>query len=488
MTVERAAHAKAEREEAASGESARRRWISLTILAIAEFLVVLDASIVNIALPSIGTSLHLGTAQLSWVITAYVLPFGGLLLLGGRLADRFGHRRVFLIGVAGFIAASTLAGLSPNGMVLLVARALQGTSAALLAPASLALVTRLFPVASDRAKALGVWGAVAGIGSAAGVLLGGVLTAVFGWQAIFFVNVPAGLLVLAVLPFLVRRDVNLTGMRLDLAGALTVTGGLVSLVGALSLSEQIGFAAPIVIALFAIAVALLIAFVVIERRAAQPLMELRIFRLATVAGGNAAMFFIGAATTATFFALSVYMQQVLGYSALESGLTQLPLAGALVITAGVVPNVIARMGSRRVLVVALLVLAAGLVWLSLARSDASFAGSLLAPTIAIGVGLGASFIATTDLAVDGTSGSDAGLASGLVNTSQQVGGALGLAVLSTIAASRTAGLMASGVSKGNALTSGFSWLFVGSATAAVLAAAAVTVIARRRSAAVRPRR
>jgi predicted MFS family arabinose efflux permease len=243
-----------------------------------------------------------------------------------------------------------------------------------------------------------------------------------------------------------------------------------------------------VIALFAIAVVLFTAFVVIERRTTRPLMELRIFRLATVAGGNAAMFFLGAATTATFFALSVYMQQVLGYSALESGLTQLPLAGALVITAGVVPNVIARMGSRRVLVVALLVLAVGLVWLSLARSDATFAGSLLAPTIAIGAGLGASFIATTDLAVDGTSGSDAGLASGLVNTSQQVGGALGLAVLSTIAASRTAGLMASGVSKGNALTSGFSWLFVGSATAAVLAAAAVTVIARRRSAAVRPRR
>jgi predicted MFS family arabinose efflux permease len=313
------------------------------------------------------------------------------------------------------------------------------------------------------------------------VLLGGVLTAAFGWEAIFFVNVPAGLIVLVALPFLVARDAGAERMRLDLAGALTVTGGLVSLVGALSLSEQLGFADPLIIGLFVAAAVLLAAFVVIERRSAQPLVDLRIFRLPSVAGGNAAMLFAGAATTATFFALSVYMQQVLGYSALESGLTQLPLAGTLVVVAGVVPSVLARFGARRVLVVALLVLALGLLWLSFAPSDATFVGSLLAPTIVIGAGLGASFIATTQLAVDGTSGSDAGLASGLVNTSQQVGGALGLAVLSTIGASRAAVLMASGTAKADALTSGFSVVFLGAAAAAVLGAIAVTVITRSRA-------
>ena len=459
----------------------QRRWIALAILAIAEFLVMLDASIVNIALPSIGANLHLDTAQLSWVITAYVLPLGGLLLLGGRLADRFGHRRVFFVGVVGFIAASALAGFSLNGGMLLGARAIQGASAALLMPASLALVTRLFPIASDRAKALGVWGAVAGIGSAAGVLLGGVLTAAFGWEAIFFVNVPAGLVVLIALPFLIGRDRESARVRLDLAGALTVTGGLVSLVGALSLSEQLGFDDPLIIGLFVAAALLLTAFAIIEHRSAQPLIDLRIFRLPTVAGGNAAMLFAGAATTATFFALSVFMQQVLGFSALESGLTQLPLAGTLVIIAGVVPSVLARFGARRVLVVALLVLAAGLVWLSFAPADATFVGSLLVPTIVIGAGLGASFIATTQLAVDSTSGSDAGLASGLVNTSQQVGGALGLAVLSTIAANRTTELMASGTAKADALTSGFGLVFLGAAAAAVLGAIAVTVITRGRA-------
>ncbi len=350
------------------------------------------------------------------------------------------------------------------------------------APASLALVTRLFTTTGDRAKALGVWGAVAGIGSAAGVLLGGVLTAAFGWQAIFFVNIPMGLVVVVAFPMLVVGDRHVERVRLDLPGAFTVTGGLVALVGALSLSDQLGFTHPAIIGLFVAAAVLLATFVVIERRSARPLVDLGTFRIGNVTGGNLAMLFVGAATTATFFALSVYMQRVLGYGALESGLTQLPLAGTLVVVAGIVPGAIARLGARGVLVGSLLVLAGGLVWLSAAPSDATFLGSLLLPTIVIGVGLGGSFVATTHLAIDGAAGADAGLASGLVNTSQQIGGALGLAILSTIAASRTSALLASGASPVDALTSGFGWVFLGAAMAAVAGAVAVFVTRSRAAA------
>jgi len=476
------------------------RWAALVVLALAQFLVVLDASIVNIALPSIGAQLALDTAQLSWVITAYVLPFGGLLLLGGRLADRFGHRRLFLIGVAGFIAASAAAGLAPDAAVLFGARAVQGASAALLAPASLAIVTRLFVTGTDRAKALGVWGAVAGIGSAAGVLLGGVLTAAFGWPAIFLVNVPIGVLVLVLLPRLVRgervggaADAGTTGadttggdpaaaprVRLDLAGAATVTGGLVAIVAGLSAAGLLGFASPITLALLALGVAALVGFVLVERRTADPLVDLAIFARSSITAGNIAMLLVGAATTATFFALSVFMQDVLGFDALTSGLTQLPLAGTLVVVAGLVPSLIARVGVRPALVTALAVLAGGLVWLSAAPSDGTFLVHLLGPSILIGAGLGGAFVATTDLAVSGSDESDAGLASGLVNTSQQIGGALGLAVLSTIAAAITGSALGAGQPQPEALTAGFSAVFAGAAVASLGAAAVVTLVRSRR--------
>lgn len=452
------------------------RWLALTVLALAQFLVVLDASIVNIALPSLGADLALDTAALSWVITAYVLPFGGLLLFGGRLADRFGHRRMFLIGVAGFVVASALAGISVSGEMLLAARAMQGASAALLAPASLALLTQLFRTPGDRARALGIWGAVAGIGSAAGVLLGGVLTAAFGWAAVFFVNIPVGALVLIVIPLLITRDTQGARQRLDLPGAVTVTAGLVALVGGFTQAEQVGFGHPLVVGLFLVSAALLASFVVIESRSPAPLVPLSIFRNASITAGNLAILAIGGATVALFFALSVYMQAVLGYDALTAGLTQLPLAGALVVVAGVVPSVIGRSGVRATLVGSLAVLAAGLVWLAFAPSDASFIVHLLAPTIIIGVGLGGAFVAGTELAVNGAAEGHEGLASGLVNTSQQVGGAIGLAVLSTIAATRTEALLANGVAESDALTSGFGAVFVGAAILALLGALAAGLI------------
>ncbi len=465
--------------QAAPAPRSTRRWLALGVLALAQFLVVLDASIVNIALPVLGAQLGMDTAALAWVITAYVLAFGGLLLLGGRLADRYGHRRVFLVGTTGFVAASALAGLSVSSGMLLTARALQGASAALLAPAALALLTQLFPSSAERTKALGVWGGVAGIGSAAGVLLGGVLTATLGWQSVFFVNVPVGIVVLVAIPFLITRDAVTASERLDVAGAATVTGALVAIVGALSAVEQVGFLHPLPIALGVAALALGTAFVLIERRAAAPLVPLTIFRNRSLTVGNIVMLLVGAAMVALFFALSVYMQAVLGYDALTTGLAQLPLAGALVVVAGIVPSVIARFGTRPTLISELVVLAGGLVWLSGAPADAQFAAQLLGPSLLIGIGMGGAFVATTQLAVDGVEGGESGLAGGLVNTSQQIGGALGLAVLATVAGLRTDALLAQGASAPDALTGGFAWLFLGAA-ALCLIGAGVTAAVRRR--------
>ncbi|MBO9578825.1 MAG: MFS transporter [Microbacteriaceae bacterium] len=449
-----------------------RRWLALSVLALAQFLVVLDASIVNIALPVLGEQLGMDTAALAWVITAYVLAFGGLLLLGGRLADRFGHRRVFLVGTAGFVAASALAGLSAGAELLLAARAIQGASAALLAPAALALLTHLFPEARERTRALGIWGGVAGIGSAAGVLLGGVLTAWLGWQSVFFVNVPVGAMVLLAIPLLITRDPAAERTRLDMPGAATITGALVAAVGALSAVEQLGAAHPLAWGLGLAAVVLGGAFVAIERRSAAPLVPLRTFRNRSLTVGNVVMLLVGAAMVALFFALSVFMQAVLGFDALTTGLTQLPLAGTLVVVAGLAPGIIAKAGARTTLVASLLVLAAGLVWLSFAPSNADFAAQLLSPTLLIGVGMGGAFVTTTHLAVDGVEGGEAGLAGGLVNTSQQIGGALGLAVLGTVAGLRTDALLGQGVAAPEAMTGGFAWLFLGAAAISIVAAIA----------------
>ena len=463
---------------ATSAPRSTRRWAALVVLALAQFLVILDASIVNIALPVIGRDLGLDSTALAFVITAYVLPFAGLLLFGGRLADRFGHRRLFLVGVTGFVLASAVAGFAVSGGMLLGARAAQGASAALLAPAALALLTQLFPTAGDRAKALGIWGGVAGIGSVAGVLLGGVLTATLGWSSVFFVNVPIGVAVLVLIPVLVTKDLAGTKAKLDLPGAATITGALVAAVAALGSFERFGIASPLGIGLLAVAIALGVAFVIIERRTAEPLVPFTIFRNRNLTTGNIVVAVVGAAIIALFFALSVYMQSVLGFDALTAGLTQLPLAGALVMVAGLVPTVITRLGERRTLAGSLVVFAAGLLWLAAAPADAGFVQHLLGPTLLIGVGVGGALVAATQLAVDGVAESEAGLASGIVNTSQQVGGALGFSILASIAAARTSALESAGGAAPVALTSGFSWLFIGAAVL-VLAGAAVALVSGR---------
>ena len=466
-------------DAAPPAERSSKRWLALTILALAQFLVVLDASIVNIALPSLGTGLGLDHNLLTWVITAYVLPFGGLLMLGGRLADRYGHRTVFLAGVLGFIAASLAAGLSINGPMLLAARAVQGASAAMLAPAALALLMQMFPADDGRAKALGIWGAVAGLGSVAGVLLGGVLTASVGWSAIFFINVPVGLVVLAAIPMLLSRDTVTSQARLDLPGAVTVTGGIVALVAAFSMVLEVGFLSPVTLGLAAAGVVLLGLFVVIELNSRDPLVSFSIFANRAVSLGNLVILLVGGTVVGLFFVLSLHMQNVLGYDAMMTGISQLPLALALIVTAGVLPPVMAKAGSARTLAASLVVLTAGLVWLALAPVGADFVLHLLGPTIIIGVGLGGAFIAGTELAVQGVGEADSGLASGLVNTSQQIGGALGLAVLFTLATTLTNSLEAGGADGVAALAGGYSAAYLGAAALSLLATL-VAVIAIRK--------
>jgi len=452
------------------------RWLALSVLALAQFLVVLDASIVNIALPDLGRALGLDPALLSWVITAYVLPFGGLLMLGGRLADRYGHRTVFLIGVAGFVAASLAAGLATNGTMLLAARAVQGASAALLAPGALSLLMQLFATGDGRDKALGIWGAVAGLGSVAGVLLGGVLTASLGWAAIFFINVPVGLVVILVIPRLIARDrIGAVQPALDLPGAATVTGGLVALVAGLSLVLDQGFLAPTTLGLFGAGISLLVAFVLIELRAPAPLVDFRILRKGGVAVGNLTMLLIGGATTGLFFVLSLFMQDVLGYDALTAGLTQVPLAFALVLAAGLAPKLVGRFNSRPALSGSLLVLAGGLAWLTLAPVGADFVLHLLGPSLVIGLGLGVAFVAGTELAVSGVTEADAGLASGLVNTSQQIGAATGLAAIYTVSTARSLDLVAAGTTQLDALGAGHAAGFL-TAAGFALAGAVLTLL------------
>jgi EmrB/QacA subfamily drug resistance transporter len=411
-----------------------RRWLALALLAAAQFVVVLDASIVNVALPSIGRDLDFAQEDLSWVINAYTLFFGGFLLLGGRLADLLGRRRMFIVGLVVFALASLAGGLAQSDLWLIVARAVQGLGAALLSPAALSLLIATFAEGAERNKALGVWGAVAGSGGAAGVLLGGVLTDALSWEWVLFVNVPIGIAVAALAPMLVAESRSDAAHRtFDIPGAVTVTAGLSILVYALVDAESAGWGSAQTIGLLALSVVLLGAFLAIESRTRGPLLPLGIFRLRTLSASNGVGLLIGMSLFSMFFFLSLYMQQVLGYDAMKAGLSYLPLALTIIVSAGVASQLTTKLGFKPVLMGGMLLVAAGLVWLSFVPVDGSYAGDLLGPMIVAGAGLGFSFVPVTIGAVAGTKPHEAGLASGLINTSQQVGGALGVAVLSTVA-------------------------------------------------------
>jgi EmrB/QacA subfamily drug resistance transporter len=452
----------------------------LALLALAEFIVVLDASIVNIALPSIGRGLHFSLVNLSWVVNAYVLTFGGFLLLGGRMADLLGRRRVFIAGLGVFSLASLAGGLAQSEAWLISARAIQGLGAALLAPAALSLVTATFSEGADRNRALSIWGAVAGSGAAAGVLLGGVLTSAFGWRSVLFVNVPIGIAAILIAPRLLAESRgDLTRRGFDLPGAATVTAGLSALVYALVRATTVGWGSPQTIAVLAAAVLLLVAFVVIERRSPAPLVPFAFFRNRNVTLANVTMLAAGAAIIGLFFYLSLYMQRVLGYSAITAGTSQLPLAAGIVIAAALASPLIARAGIRKVLLAGLVMFAGGLAWFAQVPVHGTYLADILGPSLLIALGLGLTFVPITILSVSGVKDREYGLASGLVNTSQQIGGALGLAVLSTIATTRTDHLLAAGHPIGQALTLGFHTAFLGAAGFAILAIVATTLIGRR---------
>jgi EmrB/QacA subfamily drug resistance transporter len=466
-----------------------RRWIALVVLCAAQFMVVLDASIVNVALPSIQRALHFSQQNLQWVVNAYVLLFGGFLLLGGRAADLLGRRRVFIAGLLFFSAASLVGGLSGSQGMLIGARAVQGLGAAIVSPAALSIVTTTFTEGAERNKALGIWGAVAGSGGAVGVLLGGVLTQALGWQWVLFVNVPIGIAAALLARALVAESrVEAAERRFDLAGGVTVTAALVAAVYAIVKAPTAGWGSAQTIGLLALGVALLVAFAVIEQREREPLMPFSIFRVGSVGGSNVIGLLTGAGLFSMFFFVSLYMQDVLGYSPLHSGLSYLPLAFSIIVSAGVASALTTRIGVRPVLAGGLALVAGGLIWFGAVSVGGSYVGDILFPSLLAGWGLGLAFVPQTIGSQEGVERDDAGLASGLINTSQQLGGALGLAVLSTIATSRTNDALATGAGHAAALVHGFHAAFLVGAGFAVVAVLLALVMIRPARAAAAPTR
>ncbi len=459
--------------------SERRKWLALALLSVVQFMVVLDIAIVNVALPSIQVDLGFSQENLQWVISAYALVFGGFLLLGGRAADLLGRRRIFLLGVVVFTGASLLAGLAWSEASLIGARALQGLGAAIITPAALSILSVTFAEGRDRNIALGVWGAVGGFGAAAGVLLGGILTDALSWEWIFFVNVPVGIAAFALAPVLLKESRDARVKTFDVPGAVLVTGGLSLLVYAITAGGRDGWLAGETLALFTGSVVLLAGFVAWELRHPEPLMRFGIFRTRTVAGANVAGFIMGTVLFSMFLILTLYMQQVLGYSAMKTGVAYLAVAGTAIIWSTVAAQLVTRIGVKPVLTVGMAMLTAGLVYFTQVSLGGSYFADLLPGFLIIGVGIGFSFVPISIAALAGVQPAEAGLASGLINTSQQIGGALGIAALSTIATTRTADAVASGSAQSAALVDGFTAAFFAAAIAAALGIVAALTLIRR---------
>jgi len=461
------------------------RWLVLAIVCLAQFMVVLDATIVNIALPSIQHGLSFSDADLQWVINAYTLVFGGFLLLGGRAADLLGRKRLFIAGVVVFSLASLINGFAQSSGMLIAGRALQGLGGALVSPAALSIIMTTFPGTQERTRALGVWSAIAAGGAASGLLLGGVLTDLLSWEWIFFVNVPVGLGAIAAALRVVPESRDASAHRtFDVAGATTVTGGLVVLVYAIVKAQEYGWGSGRTLAMLGVSAALLAAFVAIERRSTAPLVRLDIFRNRTLTAANVAMMLVASGMFSMFFFASLYVQEVLGYSPLKAGLAFLPVSLGIVIGAAIAQSAIGRFGPRAVGVAGLSLATAGMVWLTGLPVDGSYAGDLLAGLFPMSIGMGLVFVPVTLMATAGVSAQDSGLASGLLNTSQQVGGALGLAVLSTLSADRTTSLLGDGTARATALVEGWHVAFTGGAVVLALAASFLVVLLRRRHLAV----
>jgi EmrB/QacA subfamily drug resistance transporter len=457
--------------------SDRRKWLALALLSVVQFMVVLDIAIVNVALPSIKVDLGFSQENLQWVISAYALVFGGFLLLGGRAADLLGRRRLFLAGLVVFTLSSLLAGFAWSEASLIAARALQGLGAAVITPAALSILSTTFVEGRERNVALGVWGAVGGFGAAAGLLMGGILTDTVGWEWIFFVNVPVGVAALAMTPRLLSESRDARVKSFDAAGAVLVTVGLSSLVYAITQAGQDGWLAGKTVAFFAAALVLLVGFVGWELRHPEPLMRFGIFRLRTLSGANVASFILNITTLSTFLTLTLYMQQVLGYSAMKTGFAFLAIAGNAIVSSTVAAQLVTQIGVKPVLVTGLTALAAGILYLTQISVGGSYVADLLPGFLLIALGVGFSFVPISIAALAGVESAEAGLASGLINTSQQIGGALGIAALSTIATSRTDDALAGGATQTSALVTGFHGAFVAAVIVAGLGiAVALTLI------------
>ncbi len=415
-----------------------RKWFALAVICVAQFMVILDVSIVNVALPSIQRGLHFSEQNLLWVLNAYALFFGGFLMLGGRVADKLGRRRVFITGVVVFTTASLFCGLATSTGWLVTARAVQGLGAAILSPAALSILTVTFKEGKERNTALSVWGAIAGAGGAFGVLLGGILTQEFGWQWIFYVNVPIGSAVVLASLFILAPSLAEDERRgFDIPGAITLTSGLVLTVFALVKSTSWGWASAKTLGTLAAAFVLIAAFIAIERRTESALVPLSIFRNRSLTVSNLVSLMLGASIFSMFYFLSLYMQQVLGYSALKTGIGYLAIAGAIIVAAGAAQSLVAKLGIRLVMAIGMALAASGLVYFAQISPQGTYVGTLLPGFLLAGVGLGLSFVPVTIGAVSGVAPHEAGVASGLITTTQQIGGALGVAILSTIAVSAT---------------------------------------------------
>ncbi len=459
----------------------RRRWLALAVIVAAQFMVVLDIAIVNVALPSIRTDLHFSQESLQWVITAYSIFFGGVLLLGGRLADLLGRRRLFMIGLALFTVSSLLDGLAWSAASLITFRSLQGLGAALLSPAALSILTTTFAEGRERNLALGIWGAVAGSGAAAGVLLGGALTSGLNWSWIFFINVPIGVLVFGLSPWLLRESrAGLQHRHFDVAGGISITAGLMLLVYAMTRATQHGWGTAETIGLLVTSAALIVAFFLIELRSQAPLLPLRIFRLRTLAASNLSGLLMGGAVFSQFFLITLYLQEVLGYSALKTGVAYISLTLTVIVFSGLAQRLVTRIGVRRVLPTGLALSTGGLVLFARLPVQGHYFTDLLPAFLISGLGLALSFVSMSIGALTGVQSGDAGIASGLINTTQQIGGAIGVAVAATIATTVTTHYVAThaGASafSGAALTHGFQIAFYVLAALAALGAVLAGVL------------
>jgi EmrB/QacA subfamily drug resistance transporter len=460
-------------------ETAQRKWLALALLATVQFMVVLDIAIVNVALPSIQVDLGFSQENLQWVISAYALFFGGFLLLGGRAADLLGRRRLFVAGLILFSVASLASGLAWSDEALIVFRAFQGLGAAIITPAALSILMTTFAEGNERNVALGVWGAVGAFGAVAGVLLGGILTDWLSWEWIFYINVPVGLAALALTPLLLSESRDAHVKSFDALGAVLVTSGLVTLVFAITQANDYGWGSVETIGLFVAAGVLLAAFIGWEARAKEPLMPFSIFRIRTVSAANIAGLILGTVTFSMFLMLTLYMQQVLTYSPMKTGVAYLAVAATAIVWSTVAAQLVNRVGVKPVIAAGMTLLTVGLLYFTQVSVGGSYAGDLLPGFLLIAAGLGFSFVPISIAALAGVQPSEAGLASGLFNTSQQVGGALGIAALSAIATSTTSDAVASGTPVPNALTDGFEAAFIWGAVVAAIGIVVALVLVRR---------